>query len=650
MRRILQIIAAAALCLAIVLTSGCRAVKSIKTKQLKVGVEGIEGVFNPFYADSEADKQINSQVFLPIQRRTGDNHLVNLCGSISYEYSGSSGVKYTVSIRDDMFFSDGKPVTIDDVIFFYYFIADATYDGIYNGWYLNDIAGLKEYYFDDNNYQSSIEDIEARVAANYTVKTIELNDYIEYLVATNVEGRFNGDFDSASPSGASWREYAAKLGYSEALSDLGAAPTQSQLLSLAARIEAESNPLSYDPETWYRDKLYKEYIKRNYENGIDVGEISGIKKVNDYTCTVQFNSRNINAVSQLNALIVSKAFYSADYVKGQADKVKQMNGFAVGSGPYTVADHSDGEVSLAANAYYFGGEPDFGSVKFIDLATGENDPAQSVLSGKVDVATVRASADLIGKLTADKVKYYVSDMDSYTSLFLNTRTLDNFLRKALCGVASGVKTSVESEVGTYYTVPYRPLSVRFDEYPSKLTQPYYTESSYSAYEIVNGTPQRAFTAYYENGADELAVAALNEYKTLLSKKGITLNIVAADAAGLEAAITTGKADIWIESVGDGATSDKYYYYNSAGTLNKTAVNDTKINELTAGIRSAIGLSARASMVANMLDLVMEQAVEYPLYQLQLVTVYNTDVISPASFDDSFNYDGFEYALPVLKSN
>ena len=146
----------------------------------------------------------------------------------------------------------------------------------------------------------------------------------------------------------------------------------------------------------------------------------------------------------------------------------------------------------------------------------------------------------------------------------------------------------------------------------------------------------------------MIVAALNEYKTLLSKKGITLNIVVADAAGLDAAITSGKADIWIDFVPDGATSDKYDYYNSAGTLNKTAVNDNKINELTAGIRSAIGLSARASMVSNLLDQVMEQAVEFPLYQLQLVTIYNTDTIDPASFGDSFDYDGFEYALPVLK--
>ncbi len=643
MKRIARTAAIVFLCIGLIFASGCRAVKSIKTTQLKIGVEGIEGIFNPFYAESEADKQINSQVFLPIQRRTGNNSLVNLCGGISYEYSGDSGVKYTVTIRDDMFFSDGKPVTIDDVIFFYYFISDATYDGTYSRWYLNDIKGLKEYYFDDKNYQSSIDKIEARIAENYTAKTISTQDYTAYLVQTSLEGLFDGNLDSVSPSGATWREYARKLGYQID------AENGEKALELIAKMEAESNPLSYDPESWYREKLYAEYVKDNYSDGIDVTEISGIKKVNDYTCTVLFNSRNINAVSQLNAYIVSKAYYTVDYIKGQASKVKDMSGFPVASGPYIVTDSSDGEVVLSGNRCWFGEAPEFDSLKFIDLAAENTDPADGVLSGKIDVVTATATSELIGKLDADKVKYYIEDSASYTSLFFNSRTLDSFLRKALCGLASKTGSAVESKMGTYYTAPYRPLSVRFDEYPSSATQPYYTESSYSAYELVKGKPDRAYTAYIADDADELAVSVLNEYKAVLAEKGIALNIVSADAAQLDAAITSGKADIWLDTIYDGATSDKYDYYNSSGSMNKTAVNDKKINELTAGIRSAIGLSARESMTETLLEQIMEQAVEYPLYQLQNVTIYNIDVISPDSFGEAFDYDGFEYAIPALKS-
>ena len=146
------------ICFIIAVLPGCRYSGGIAADRsvLKIGVEGIEGVFNPFYAESQADLEIVSQMFRPIQIKTSDNTFINHSGSISYEYVGDSQVKYTVSINDDMFFSDGNHIAIDDVISFYYFISDATYDGTYKDWYLNDIVGLKEYYFDDKNFTKSI--------------------------------------------------------------------------------------------------------------------------------------------------------------------------------------------------------------------------------------------------------------------------------------------------------------------------------------------------------------------------------------------------------------------------------------------------------------------------------------------------------------
>ena len=44
-----------------------------------------------------------------------------------------------------------------------------------------------------------------------------------------------------------------------------------------------------------REKKIKDYIKKNYSDGISVSEISGIKKINDRECTVTFNSVNIIA-------------------------------------------------------------------------------------------------------------------------------------------------------------------------------------------------------------------------------------------------------------------------------------------------------------------------------------------------------------------
>ena len=638
------------ICAIILFLPSCKSMGSLTRGggELKIGVNGIEGNFNPFYSESEGDREIVSQMFRTIQRRENDNKLSNYSGGISYEFVGDSKVKYTVSIKDDMYFSDGSNITIDDVIFFYYFISDASYDGIYKDWYLNDIVGLKEYYFDDKNYINSIAQIENTIEEKYTVTTIGVEDYSKYLVETELEGKFAG-IDEKSPSGVSWREYLQKLGYGKELEALGANPAKEAALKLAARAEAENNPLAYNPESWYRELLYSNYIKNNYSDGADVSGIEGIKKVNDYTCTVLFNSRNINMISELNVPIVSKNYYSSEYVKGAADMVKNLQGFAVCSGPYMAPDFDDGAVSMAANDFYSDSKCEFRSLKFIDLAAENADPVESVLSGETDVVKTLATSSVISDLNDKSVRYFITNADSYTTMFFNTRTLEASARKALMGLCS-VSETLDKKIGSYYTRLFSPISVRFAEYPSSITEPYYNESAYTAYELVSDNMIKSVKAYYCGSEEDLAYAVLSAYKDKLSSKGITLEIVITDESGLENAIISGEADIWIENIPDGATCDKYDYYNSNGSLNKTALKNPDIDTLTHSIRAAVGFSDKAQMTASLMKLVMEQAVELPLFQLQQITIYNTETVNPESFSEEINFDGFTYALPILKKN
>ncbi len=634
------------ICIPVVLLSSCKS--NYNGAELKIGVSGLQGVFNPFYAESEADRQVVSQMFKSIQYKNGNNKLINYGGGISYEFVGDTQVKYTVSINENLRFSNGKNVTIDDVIFFYHFIADATYDGTYSDWYLNDIVGLKEYYFDDKNYQSSISDIESRINANYTLTTIETDDYVDYLVATRLEEKFNGKLDSASPYGVTWEEYLKSHGYSEAISDLGGNPSSGNVVKLVATAEAETNPLSYNPEDWYRQKLYSEYIKKNYANGIDVESISGIKKVNDYTCTVLFNSRNINALAQLNALLVSKEYLGVEYIKGAADKIKEMNGYDVCSGSYIVTEYADGVVSMVSSNFSGEGLCEFSNLKFVEMSEND-DPVKLVTSGKIDVAQTLATAKTINSLSNKNVKYFIENKDSYVSLFLNTRKLDPSARKALVGLCN-VNNAVEKEIGSYYTRPLRPISVRFEEYPSDVTSPYYSESAFTVYNMGSGTKVSQVSVYCCCDEKDLEYIALTAYKEILSQKGITLNIVIADKTELENAVIAGKADMWVESVSDGDSCDKYNYYNSSGSFNKTGIGTPEINTLTQSIRSAVGFSDKIKMTAQLMELVMEQAVECPLYQLQTVTLYNTEVINEDSLNQNANIDGYAYYIPFLKKN
>ncbi len=651
MRKI-KVFCAFLLCAAIILLSSCKNMSglTVSGSELKIGVSGITGEFNPFYSESEADREIVSQMFRPIQRRGSDNTLINHSGGISYEYVGESSVKYTVSIDKDMMFSDGTNITIDDVIFFYYLIADATYNGTYSDWYLNDIQGLKEYYFDDKNYASSIAQIEATIKEKYTVTSISATDYVKYLSATDLEGKFDGNLDSVSPAGIKWGEYLNKLGYSQDLASLGKNPDKKSVIQLAAKAEAEKNPLAYNPESWYREQLYGSYINRNYSDGADVTEISGIKKVNDYTCTILFNSRNINAVSELNVPIVSKAYYSPEYVKGSADKVKHIEGFPVCSGPFVLTNFSDGEASLYANQYYNQSKGDFARLKFLDFEAKGDDPVDSVVSGKVDVVNILADADAVKRLSNESVSYFISDCDYYVSMFFNTRTLsDSIARKALMGLFTA-GDAIESRIGSYYTGLLNPISIRFSEHPSGTVTPYYNESAYTAYSMMGYSGLKDISVYYCGVESDVEYAVLTEYKNRLSEKGINLKIVLSDETSLENAIVSGLADLWIEKVYDGSTCDKYDYYNSNGVMNRTALHSAEIDAMTLAIRSSVGFSDKAQMTAQLMTLVMDEAVELPIYQRQTLTVFNTKTVDSESLGEASGFDSFTYMIPYLKSN
>lgn len=635
------------MCLALVLLPACRYTGgfTVSKSELKIGVEGIEGIFNPFYSQSEADTEIISQMFRPIQIKSSDNTLVNHSGSISYEYVGDSQVKYTVSINDDMFFSDGSHITIDDVLSFYYFISDATYDGTYKDWYLNDIVGLKEYYFDDKNFTKSISEIESTVAEKYSLTTISVADYSKYLVETKLEGKYNG-IDSQSPSGVIWKDYISNLGYAKEINNVSQKPTDEAWLKLVAQVEAENNPNAYNPEIWYRELLYNNYLKDNYSDGIDVSEISGIKKINDYTCSILFNSRNINAISEINALIIPRSCYSTDYIKGSADKIKKTEFFSVGSGPYIIAEKDESEVTMSLNDFY-SDDPGFRTLKFIDLKASGKNPVDSVISGKVDVINTIVNTENINKIKDAPVQYFIGNCNYYISMFFNSRSLDRNARIALMGICNPSNT-VDSLVGSYYTRVLSPISIRFNEYPDGVEKPYYDESSFSIYSKLSQTPLNKLNAYYCGTENDLEYSVLNDYKNILSQKGIALEIIVTDETSINAAILSGNADIWLERIYDGATCDKYDYFNSIGSKNKTGIKNTEIDNLTVNIRSAVGFADKAKMTSQLMALVMEEAVEWPLYQFQNITVYNTESIDSESFSDINKADGFTYFIPYLK--
>ena len=107
---------------------------------------GFEGKFSPFFASSASDQDVidMTQLGLLGADRKGEMILNGIEGETreyngtDYTYYGTSDcvvtenddgtVTYDIKLRDDLKFSDGEPVTIDDVIFSMYVFLDPTYD------------------------------------------------------------------------------------------------------------------------------------------------------------------------------------------------------------------------------------------------------------------------------------------------------------------------------------------------------------------------------------------------------------------------------------------------------------------------------------------------------------------------------------------
>lgn len=115
---------------------------------LVYGTMPLSAKFSPFFANTSYDQAVVdlTQVGVLTEDRAGgivyngiEGETIPYNGT-DYTYYGLSDVTvnkddaantttYNIKIRDDVTFSDGEPLTIDDVIFTYYVMADTDFDG-----------------------------------------------------------------------------------------------------------------------------------------------------------------------------------------------------------------------------------------------------------------------------------------------------------------------------------------------------------------------------------------------------------------------------------------------------------------------------------------------------------------------------------------
>lgn len=79
------------------------------------GVVGTPRFINPALAFSDADQDLVTLIYSGLMRKSPSGDLIPDL-ALKYEVS-SDGLTYTFTLKDDIYFHDNKPVTVDDIIF-----------------------------------------------------------------------------------------------------------------------------------------------------------------------------------------------------------------------------------------------------------------------------------------------------------------------------------------------------------------------------------------------------------------------------------------------------------------------------------------------------------------------------------------------------
>ena len=129
---------------------------------LIVGITEASGNFNPLYYSSAYDGYVVDSVFEGLVSRNFDGEYEGVVAD-NWEYS-EDGKSITFNMKKDLVFSDGEPLTAQDVVFTYLVLADPSYTGRYSS-VVKDMVGYDEYYAGESDTFTGVEAID-----DYTVR------------------------------------------------------------------------------------------------------------------------------------------------------------------------------------------------------------------------------------------------------------------------------------------------------------------------------------------------------------------------------------------------------------------------------------------------------------------------------------------------
>ena len=394
MKRTLALILSLVMCLGLLAGCGDKNTDN-QTKDentpLVVGYAAFNEKFSPFFSETEYDQDVwvmTSLGLLNSDRQgqiimngiEGETHAYN---GTDYTYYGPADceivenadgtVDYNFTMRDDIVFSDGEKVTIDDVIFSMYVLCDPTYDGN-STLYAVPIQGMAAYRSGMTTLAKALA-AAGRDNADFTYWTEEqqtkfwdnfdkgLVPFAQGIVDACVEAGMNDEGDVAGAA-ANWGFDG--LAADATVEDFAMAIGNQYGWSFSAMEKEVGN--SDALSAMMDEDVYADYPTIGVKTGDSAANISGIKKTGDYSMTVTLDKVDATAIYQLGVTIAPLHYYGDtslyDYdnnqfgfPKGDLSSVRAKTTSPLGAGPYKYIKYEDGVVYFEANDSYFLGAP-----------------------------------------------------------------------------------------------------------------------------------------------------------------------------------------------------------------------------------------------------------------------------------------------------
>ena len=691
-----------------------------KDKTLVVGYAPFNSKFSPFFSETAYDQDVAAMTSLGLltSDRTGaivykgkTGETINYNGT-DYKYYGPADLTVTVDdvtgkvyydfeLREDLKFSDGVALTVDDVIFTMYVLSDPTYDGS-STFFALPIEGMAEY---------RGTPIWQRILNDGEEDSAEGTEYYTALMAEAFWNAFYAAgaeftqeiFECCQPYGATTvAEAAALWGFGGLAAD---ATTADFFAAIVAKYgyDISDNGINYESagsafKTLLLGKLDASYL----DAGVTAPNISGIQKINDYKLRVVLTEVDATAIYQLGITIAPAHYYGNSevdvennkfgFTKGDLSSVRAKTTVPMGAGPYKFVKFENGVVYFEANNNYFLGAPKTKYVNFVECLS-DDDKLNGILAGNIDISDPSFDKETVaqikeangGSLNGSKVNINTVNNLGYGYLGMSANALNvagdpdsdasKNLRRAFATIFSVYRdVSVDTYYGEQASVINYPISdtswaaprptdagyeIAFSKdvngnsiYTSTMT----TAEKYAAaktaalgfleaagYTVSNGkitaAPAGAPASFElwipaDGKGDHpsfmmasMGVAALKELGVDIEVKDLS------DSSLLWDAIDAGTCQMWTAAWGATVDPDMYqiYYSGVAGGLEAGGSNymydiaDAELDELILAARKTLDQSARKIMYKECLDIVIDWAVEVPVYQRQNAIAFGSNV-------------------------